>query len=223
MNLHPILCKPFAWTEKIFPCLALEEYPQLKTYFHGRIVEIFCRGGRWGAYLNSNGHTWSGMDIDPQALEGAFLRGLFSVSVGLFPDKESCDMIFSPLAPFSLISHDDFDAFVQGVRKALSSKGTVLLSLWEEPDVKCELPLMRTYNGQEKIAMACSAHVVENTTTLHMKWMVAKEGQEPYYEQSQEKRYLHYAADVRRRFLLHFEQAEIRTIAGRKWLFAKKS
>ena len=132
-------------------------------------------------------------------------------------------MIFAPLAPLSMVSHDDFDAFGQGVNHALSSGGTVLLSLWEEPDVKCELPLMHTYNGKEKIAMACSAHVANNTMTLNMNWMVAKENQEPYYDQSQEKRYLHYAADIQRQFLLHFEQAEIRTIAGRKWLFAKKS
>lgn len=223
MNLNQILCKPFQWTQKLHPCLAQEEYPYLCSYFHGRIVEIFCRGGRWGQHLVSNGHAWSGMDVDAQALEGALLRGLFSVSVGVFPAPKSCDMIFSPLAPLSMVSPETYDAFVRGVHEALSPQGTVLLSLWEEPDVRTNVPLMYTHNGEEKLVMACSVGVVGNIATLDMEWMVATDNQKPRSMHHKEERYLHSVGDTHRHFFRYFAHVEIVTLVGRRWLFAKKA
>ena len=173
--------------------------------------------------MTENGHTWSGMDIDAQALELAFLRGLFSVSVGLFPSNNSCDMIFSPTAPFSMVSHGAVDDFVRGIYKALAEKGTVLLSLWEEPQTKPSKPLMYTHNGKEKLVMACSVDVVENIAKLDMEWMIASEGRDAYFAQYKEERYLHNIDDLYHHVAQYFARAEVLQLAGRKWLFAKKS
>ena len=223
MNLDHILCTPVAWTQKVCPDLVQEEYPELCSFFHGRIVEIFCRGGSWGQILTGNGHTWSGMDTDAEALEQAFLRGVFSVSVGLFPSEDSCDMIFSATAPFSMVSHGVLDDFVQGLFKALAEKGTVLLSLWGEPQTKPSKPLMYTHNGKEKLVMACSVDVVENIAKLDMEWMIANEGRDAYFDQYKEERYLHYVDDLCHHCTLYFDHVEVLLLAGRKWLFAKKS
>jgi len=222
MNIEHLLCTPVAWTEKVFPNVVREEYSHLLSFFHGRIVEVFCRGGRWGEILIANGHSWSGMDTDTSALEQAFLRGLFDVKVGLLPSEKSCDMIFAPTSPFSRVSHEDCAAFVNGIYEALSQNGTVLLSFWEEPTTQLKKPLMYTYNGVEKLVMACSVDMVENRVILDMEWMNAKEGQEPYFVTYQEERFLHYIDDVRHYFVQLFGHVEVRSIAGRRWLFAKK-
>ena len=127
---------------------------------------------------------------------------------------------------FSLISynsHDACDSFIKGIHEALSSKGTVLFALWEQPDVQIDTPLMYTYNGQEKLVMACSVEVSGHIATLDMEWMVVKETHEPYFVQYTEKRILHHAEDLRRQFAIYFSDVEILTIVGRQWLFAKKT
>ena len=222
MNIKSLGCAPVVWTERVFPNAMHEEYAYLRRFFHGRIVQLFCRGGRWGQFLTMNGHIWYGMDTDGDVLEQAFLRGVFSVSVGLLPPKNSCDMIFAPMPPFSMIVPDNCDDFVQGMYEALSEDGTLLVALWEEPQVQSKKPLMYTYNGKEKLVLACTVDVVENVAKLEMEWMIAQERREPYFVEYTEERYLHCVDNLCSLFSKCFRDIEIVTLAERKWLFAKK-
>lgn len=223
MNLAQVLCHPIGWSEKICSLSIDDECKEIIPYLKGSVVEVFCRGGMWGTHLINSGIDWSGMDPNAEILERAFLHGIFSVSVDLFPSKKSCNVIFGAMAPFSLISSEDLPVFVQGLYDALQSEGSVLLSLWEDPNCLRGKPNIYTHNGREKVVMACVSTIVGSVVWLDMDWMVAREGEEPFYVQHREKRYLHFEEDICRECQEHFARIEILNLAGRRWLFAKKS
>lgn len=223
MNLSQIMCHPIGWLEKVYPRSIQEEIVALIPYLEGKVVEVFCRSGLWGEHLTQKGVDWSGMDPDPKILEHAFLRGMFAVSTGIFPKPNSCDVVLGTMAPFSMISADRILSFVQGIHDSLHEQGSALLCLWEEPNTKMSAPRMYTHNGTEKLVMTCVPERIDSVVYLQMEWMVAKEGEQPYYMQFREERFLHVHKDLSAIAQQFFPHVEVRSICDRPWLFLQKS
>ena len=222
MNLDQILCEPLDWFEKISKISVPEDATEVLPFLNGKVVEIFCRGGEWGRYLQSSGIDWYGLDPNPRLLESAFLRGVFSVTVGTLPSANSCDVIFGPMAPFSMVHVSECNDFVSGLYEGLRSKGKVLLALWEPTKIKSKKPLLFTFNGEPKLSMACTAHYGDGLVSLEMEWMVASRERTPFYQIVQEKRFLHREIDLTSIFESLFQKVEIQILSGRRWLLAEK-
>jgi hypothetical protein len=222
MNLERILSPPAEWMERISPIDAHHECARILPYLHGDVVEVFCRSGRLGAYLQGEGVSWSGYDVDADILEHAFLRGIFSVSCALLPPKESCDVLFGAFAPFSYLSPEEVQSFVQGVHLALRAHGRALFELWKEPTAEEGGPIMDSYDGSEKLVRACIPRKEGRKAIFEMDWMVAQSNKEPFYTKYREERFLHFERDIEECFALYFERIQVADLLGRRWLIAEK-
>ena len=220
---HRVLCPPAQWMDAISPIDSEEECAPLLPYLKGDVLEMFCRSGRLGEFLTSEGIAWSGMDPDAHLLEYAFLRGMFSVSCGIQPPTNSYDTIFGAFGTLSCISPHELDSFVCSVFAGLRTRGCALFELWYESQNEEIAPFMDTYDGVEKLVRACVPQIKEDKVCFTMEWMIAQPNRTPFYQEYREERFLHSSTELCSLFGTYFSDVSIAELGQRRWIIACKS
>ena len=80
MDLRRIRSQPIALSNCVMQIDVSKELCELRSFLHGRVLEVFCRDGLLGSELLQSQVNWSGIDPDSSMLEEAFRRGNFSVA-----------------------------------------------------------------------------------------------------------------------------------------------